>query len=116
MNITMSETQIQNLQKQIADLTKFVKDAMETAQTAADSAKGSAAVAYQASVENVKSNRDLSNKLDNYITDDTAWKKEQEPYLKALANITGAGKIMVIFAVGISAVIGAWVAVKHLFR
>lgn len=112
----MSETEIKNLQKEMKDLTKSVKDALEAIQISAEAAKGSAAIAYQASVENVKSNRDLSNKLDTYILEDTAWKEENAPYLKAIANITGAGKIVVVLAVGISTITGAWFAVKNLLK
>lgn len=57
----------------------------------------------------------LHTKLDNYIVDDTNWKKENEPYLKGLANLTGTAKIGVWIAIGISSVGGAFIMLRKLF-
>lgn len=49
----------------------------------------------------------LTGKFDAYVEGDLAWKKDYEPYLKGLANLTGSGKILVALALGVSAIIGA---------
>jgi len=47
--------------------------------------------------------------------EDKKWKEEFGPYVKGLANLTLGGKILVVIALGISAIIGAVFAVKQLF-
>ena len=58
----------------------------------------------------------IDAKLTEYIKDDIAWKLEYEPYIKGLANVSGAMKIGVAIALGISAVIGAFISLKNLFH
>ena len=58
----------------------------------------------------------IDKKLDTYIDEDTKWKEENKPYLQALANVTGAGKILVWIALGFSAIIGAWFTIRELWE
>lgn len=46
---------------------------------------------------------------------DKLWKKEFEPYIRGLANLALGGKIIVVFALGVTAVLGALYAVKEFF-
>lgn len=58
----------------------------------------------------------LTQKFDDYVVDDTLWKKEYEPYLKGLANLSISAKFLVFFSMGISAILGVVIAVKNLIR
>lgn len=58
----------------------------------------------------------INNKLTDYIKDDMKWKKEYEPYIKGLANITDGTKIVIWVAVAISSLIGAFLGIKELFK
>lgn len=54
----------------------------------------------------------LTTSLQTYIKEDTAWKIEAQPAIDVFKNLTGAGKIIVILAIGVSAIVGAISAVK----
>lgn len=65
----------------------------------------------------------LENKIDNYIVADEEWKKDDEewktiakPVITAANNLSGAGKLLVIIAIGISAIIGAIITIKSFFH
>lgn len=80
-----------------------------------------------------KNNEEMINELTKTVTDyiqtdmernklkdeqyelDKKWKEEFGPYVKGVANLTIGGKIIVVIALGISAIIGAVFAVKQLF-
>jgi len=57
----------------------------------------------------------IDKKIDDYIKSDNEWKAEADPYLKGLANLTGGAKIIVWVAIGVSALIGAVLAIRKLF-
>jgi hypothetical protein len=50
----------------------------------------------------------LDEKIDAYIISDNEWKKEFEPYVKGLSNVTGGGKILVWVS---GAVVSIWGAI-----
>ncbi len=52
----------------------------------------------------------------DYRDEDKAWKKENEPYLRGLANLSGSAKIIVWVAIGVSSLIGAWIAIRSLIK
>lgn len=58
----------------------------------------------------------ISKKLDDYIKDDNEWKKENEPYLQGLENLTGGAKIVLWCAMFVSAVGGAVVMIKQFLK
>lgn len=116
------------LKTQIADIIKTTVNGKIDKLTikvdeALEVAKAAASTAYIASDGNRKMAKDtkdniqiLTETLDNYIKSDTDWKKQNEPYLKGLANLTGSAKIVVWLCVGLSSVAGAWVAIKSLLK
>jgi|ERR1035437_4597140 hypothetical protein len=58
---------------------------------------------------------EMKTKIETHIENDTTWKEEYTPYIKGLANVSGAGKILITVAVGLSSVIGLIVAIKTYF-
>jgi hypothetical protein len=58
--------------------------------------------------------RDHKSHVENYIENDEMWKAEAEPYIKGLSNISGGAKIIIWLAVGVSALIGAFLAIKNI--
>lgn len=58
----------------------------------------------------------LTEEFRDYVKEDMAWKEEYEPYLKGLANLSGGAKLVIWFAVGISSLVGAFLAVKSLWK
>lgn len=64
----------------------------------------------------LESQKGMSDKIDEYIKDDSARWNEYEPYIKGIADISGAGKIVVWLSIGLSAIIGAILTVRHLFK
>lgn len=58
----------------------------------------------------------LTQKFDDYIVADMKWKEEADPYIKGLANISGSAKIVVWLALGMSSIIGAWLAIKNILK
>lgn len=58
----------------------------------------------------------MNTKLDDYIITDNAWKKEADPYIKGLANVSGAAKLVVWLAISVSSVVGAILAIKNLLK
>lgn len=103
LKIEMSE--IQDIKKQIEELAKNANIAME-------SAKASAAIAYQASVENVKANKNLEAMLNTYIVSDTEWKDRAEPVIQLGQNSLGASRAILWFTGIIIAIGGAWKMVQ----
>lgn len=58
----------------------------------------------------------LTLKVDNYIAkDDERWVR-YEPYMEGVAHVTGGAKIIVWLALGVSAILGAILAVKQYFK
>lgn len=64
----------------------------------------------------LENQNNLENKVDAYIKSDTERWTEYEPYIKGVANISGAGKIIVWLAVGLSAVVAAFLSIKNLLK
>lgn len=58
----------------------------------------------------------LSRDFKQYVKDDMAWKVEAQPAIDAFSNLTGAGKIIVIICIGVSAVVGALLTIKTYFH
>ena len=56
------------------------------------------------------------NTFENYVKSDMEWKQSADPAIKAFNNLTGAGKIVIAIAIGIAAVVGAFLAVKGLWK
>lgn len=59
--------------------------------------------------------REINKKLDDYILLDTQWKKDSQPALDNMKNLTGLGKTAFSLSLGVTAIIGAIFAVKKLF-
>lgn len=57
----------------------------------------------------------LTRKFDEYVEGDLAWKKEYEPYLKGLANLSGGTKIVVWIMMAIGTVFGTLLSIKSYF-
>lgn len=107
--ITIKMKEINELKKQITDLAQNANVAME-------SAKASAAIAYQASVENVKANKNLEAKIDAYILSDTEWKDRAEPVIKLGENSLGASKAILWLTGLIIALGGSWQIIRTFFH
>ena len=101
----MSENQIKELSNKISEIAKHTENAVMAAAISAEAAKGSAAIAYNASVDNVKSNKNLEAKLDAYILQDNEWKKRAEPVIQMGMNVQGASKSL-LWLGGIILVLG----------
>ena len=58
----------------------------------------------------------MHKKLDDYIVADMAWKEKAEPVIKMGENAVGASKVMLYLTMIISAVGGAYLIIKNIFR
>lgn len=54
----------------------------------------------------------IKRTLDNYIQSDMEWKKENEPALQNMKNLTGAGKVFLSIVLSLGAIASAWIAIK----
>ena|SRR3990167_926391 len=99
------QSQIDELTKKIEEIGKHTENAVMAATISAEAAKGSAAIAYNASVDNVKSNKTLEAKLDAYILQDNEWKKRAEPAIQMGIDARGASKSL-LWLGGIILVLG----------
>ncbi len=97
------DSDIKNLRQQIKELAQH-------AETAVEAAKASAAIAYTASVDNVKANKNFEAKLDAYIVADMAWKKRAEPAIE-LGNVAREASKTVLWLGGFIIVIGGAVRI-----
>lgn len=95
-----------NVNGKVDKLTKEVTEALEIAKAAAETS-------YHNSKQSVALHKELNTKFDQYVKDDTEWKKDNEPYLKALANVTGAAKLLVWIAGGVGTISVAWLVFKE---
>lgn len=99
----------------LEDIHKQIGEMSERANEAVQAAKASAEIAYKASIENVKSNKNLEATLNAYIKEDMDWKKRAEPAIELGNNARGASKA-VLWLGGIILVIGgAWQIIKTWF-
>lgn len=102
--------------QEIEELKKKIDELSLNTLTAVESAKASAAIAYQASVENVKSNKNIEAKLDAYIIKDNEWKDRAEPVIKLGENSLGASKAILWLTGIIVAIGGAFEILKTIFH
>jgi hypothetical protein len=58
----------------------------------------------------------IQTQLEDYIESDNNWKKQYEPYIEGLANVSSGGKIIVAICLGISAITGTLIAIKAFFK
>lgn len=57
----------------------------------------------------------LTRKFDEYVTSDLLWKKEYEPYLKGLANLSGGTKIVIWAMMAVGTIFGALLSIRSYF-
>lgn len=57
----------------------------------------------------------LSGKYDQHAKDDALWQETANPVIKLANNLSGSGKALIIFAGGLSIIIGLLLAIKQLF-
>ncbi len=109
-------SEIQQLKQQITEMSEHIEKAILAASLAAEASKASATIAYQASVENVKSNQDIQAKLDSYIKEDNEWKTRAEPVILLGNNALGASRALLWLTGIIVAVGGAFLMIKNFFH
>jgi hypothetical protein len=59
--------------------------------------------------------RGIKKQLDDYIVADTQWKEDSQPAIDNMKNMTVFGKTSIAISIGVSAVIGAYLAIRKLF-
>ena len=105
----MSEDSIQKLSNKIDEIALHASEAVSAA-------KGSATIALQASVANVKANEKLEAKLDAYITVFDNYIKRTEPVIKMGENAQGASKVILYLTGAVITIGGAWEILRNLFK
>ncbi len=105
----MQKTELQQLSDKIDEIARRAIEA-------AESAKASASIAYTASVENVKSNKNLEAKLDEYIKDDTVWKERAEPVIQLGNDARSSSKAVLYLAGIVIAIGGAYFMIRKFFQ
>ncbi len=58
----------------------------------------------------------LTQKFDDYVISDMAWKDKADPVIQMGENLQGGGRVLIWFAGFVSAVGGAYLIIKNILK